>query len=80
MLLILTPVVDFINILQATFLQFTFAEKLQTKTSSAQNQFKTILYKKSTPKMFLILTPVVNLNNILCTIFLTIRILMLKNY
>jgi len=60
MLMKLTPVVNFINILRAAF-----APILQSQIVIREKLLKTLLYKKIKRKMLLKLTPRVNLRKLL---------------
>jgi len=56
MLMKLTPVVSFINILQAAFALIFCAKKLQSQTVTREKLFKKLSYEKAAPKMLMKLT------------------------
>jgi hypothetical protein len=56
MLVKLTTVVNFINILGAAFAPILLTKKLQSQTVTREKQGKTLLYKKGARKMFVKLT------------------------
>jgi len=53
----LTPVVNFIHILQAAFAPIFLHQKLQSQTVSREKQCKTLLYEKVWRKILMKLTP-----------------------
>jgi len=52
-----TPVVNFINILQAAFAPLFFCQKIQSQTVISEKLRKTLSYGKCTSKMLMKLTP-----------------------
>jgi hypothetical protein len=70
MLMKLTPVVNFINILKAAFAPIFFCQKIQIQTVTREKQLCiTLLNEKGVCKMLMKLTPVVNFTNILQAAF-----------
>jgi len=57
MLMKLTPIVNFANILQTAFRQYYFAIKLQSQSVIREKLQKALSYEKVSSKMFTKLTP-----------------------
>jgi len=57
MLMKLTTIINFTNILRAAFLPISFAYKTQSQTEVREKQRKTLWFEEATPKMLMKLTP-----------------------